>query len=81
MWRIIFQLSTLIGILTLTALLFNILNSTLGYVAFEDKVDPETLAVNGVPLEELSKEELVRILQENVSAGLFRPSRHLEFLR
>jgi phosphate transport system permease protein len=41
-------------------------------VAFEDQVDAESLAVNGIPLEELPKEELVRILQENISAGLFR---------
>jgi phosphate transport system permease protein len=71
-WRTIFQVSTLIGILTLTALLFNILNSTFGYVAFEDQIDPESLAGNGVPLEELPQDELVRALQENISPGLFR---------
>jgi phosphate transport system permease protein len=71
-WRIVFQVSTIVGILTLAALLINIINGTSGYVAFENEVDPTTLAVNGVLIEDLPKEELIRILQENVSAGLFR---------
>jgi phosphate transport system permease protein len=71
-WSSIFQVSTVIGIIVLTALLYNIANSNFGLVAVEAEVDPATLAVNGVPLEELPKAELVRILQENVSAGLFR---------
>jgi phosphate transport system permease protein len=71
-WRIVFQVSTIIGLIALTTLLLTILNDSFGYVVMENTIDPETLAVNGIPLEELPKEELVRILQENVSAGLFR---------
>jgi phosphate transport system permease protein len=73
-WFVIFQASTVIGIVALTALLITILNSGFGYIALENKVDPATLA--SVPLEDLPKEELVRILQENVSAGLFRRLEH-----
>ncbi|HKY56365.1 MAG TPA: hypothetical protein VJM08_18755, partial [Anaerolineales bacterium] len=50
----LFQLSTIIGIIALTALLLNILNSAFGYAALEAKVDPATLAVNGIPLEDQS---------------------------
>ena len=71
-WRSFFAASTLIGLLALATLLLTIINDSFGYVAMQNKIEPETLAVAGVPLEELPKEELVRILQENVSAGLFR---------
>lgn len=71
-WRIIFQIATIFGVLMLTALLINIINGSSGFVAFEYEVAPSALAVNGVPLEDLPKEELIRILQNNVSAGLFR---------
>jgi phosphate transport system permease protein len=71
-WLLVFQASTIVGIIALTALLLNIANGAFGYVAIENEVDPATLAVDGVPLEDLPKEELVRILQENVSSGLFR---------
>ena len=71
-WRVIFQTSTIIGIIALSALLYNIINQTIGYVALEKEIPPETLAVGNIPLENLPKEELVRILQENVSKGLYR---------
>ncbi|MEW5868351.1 MAG: phosphate ABC transporter permease PstA [Chloroflexota bacterium] len=71
-WQLIFQVSTIIGIIALSALLFNITNQSFGYMALQNKVDPESLAVNGVALEELPQEELVRIFQENVSKGLLR---------
>jgi len=67
----LFALSTLVGIAALVALLYNIVNGAFGYVAFEDKVDPATLAVSGIPLPELPKERLVEVLRANVSAGMF----------
>jgi phosphate transport system permease protein len=71
-WRIFFQISTVVGLIALATLLLTIINDSFGYVVLENRVEPETLAVNGVPLEDLPKEELVRILQGNISAGLFR---------
>ena len=73
-WRVVFRASTIIGLIALATLLLTILNDSFGYVAMENKVDPDTLApgVPGVALEDLPKQELVRILQQNVSAGLFR---------
>jgi phosphate transport system permease protein len=72
LWRLIFQASTIVGILALCALLYKIVDQSFGYVALEFKIPPETLAVNSVPVEELPKEELVRLLEENVSKGLWR---------
>ena len=70
-WRWILQLSTVIGIIALLALLLNIINGAFGYAALEAKVDPATLAVNGVPLEEQSKEQLIGVLRSNLSSGAF----------
>jgi phosphate transport system permease protein len=71
-WLVAFQVSTVVGIIALTALLYNIANQAFGLVAIENQVEPETLAVDGVPLAELSKEQLIQILEENISSGVFR---------
>ncbi len=71
-WLTVFQASTVIGILVLAALLFNIVNGSMGYVAVETNIDPDSLAIEGVPVQDLTKEQLTVILQENVSSGLFR---------
>ena len=71
-WRFIFQASTIFGIITLAALLYNIINASAGYILLENKVDPATLAVNNVPLENLTKDELIGVLQANISSGLYR---------
>lgn len=70
-WRWIFQASTIIGIIALTALLLNIINSAFGYVALQAKVDPATLAVDGIALEHQSKEQLITVLQANISSGAY----------
>jgi phosphate transport system permease protein len=70
-WRWLFQLSTIIGIIALSALLMNITNSAFGYVALEAKVDPATLAINGVTLEDQSKEQLIELLKSELSSGAF----------
>jgi phosphate transport system permease protein len=75
-WRLIFQVSTIAGVVVLTALLLNILNQTFGLAAVENRVEPAALAVDGVPLEELGKDQLVGVLQANISEGLFRRFEH-----
>lgn len=71
-WLVVFQASTLIGVIALLALLYNIANGAFGLIAVEYRVDPASLAINGIPLEEMDKDMLVTVLQENVSAGLYR---------
>ena len=78
--HVVFMASTVIGIIALTALLYNIINGAFGFVAIENTVDPEAVVLSveegrtlSTPrLEELPKEALVTILQANVSKGLFR---------
>jgi phosphate transport system permease protein len=76
LWQTIFRISTIVGIVVLFALLVNITNDAFGYVAIENRVDPRTLTPQGQALDELSKAELVAILENNVSAGLFRRLAH-----
>ena len=69
-WQIVFLCATTIGIVGLSALLYNVLNSTFGYVALEYKVDPATLADR--PLAQLTQAELIVVLQTNLSKGAFK---------
>lgn len=72
MWSALFLGAILIAILALGALLYDIIDGAFGLVAVENRVDPASLAIEGVPLEELSKEQLTAILAQHVSAGLLR---------
>lgn len=75
-WQILFQSSTLVAIVALSALLYNILNSSFGLVAIKNSVPPSSLAVDGVPYEELDAPALVAILEQNLSKGLIRRYNH-----
>jgi phosphate transport system permease protein len=70
-WYVVFQASTLVGIIALIALILNVVDSAFGYIAYEAKVDPDSLAVEGIPLEEQSREQLVSLLQTTLSSGAF----------
>ncbi len=71
-WRSIFMLSTVVGVIVLTTLLLNILNQSFGFAGVVNSIEPEALMIDGLPLEKQSKEQLIQVLQANVSAGLFR---------
>lgn len=71
-WRGIFQVSTAIGIVVLFLLLWNISNSVFGYAVIVNAIEPEDLAINDIPLEQLHPVDLTFILQENLSANVFR---------
>lgn len=68
-WQSLFLLATCMGILALSALIYNVVDGAFGLVVVEDRIDPATLSAR--PLEELSKDELVAILQANLSEGAF----------
>jgi phosphate transport system permease protein len=63
-WAAVFLAATTLGILGLTALLYNVLNQTFGLVAFQYSTEPETLSDR--PLEELSAPELIAILEDEL---------------
>lgn len=71
-WRIVLFLSTIIGFIALSALLVNISNSVFGYVLVDYKVDPQILAVDGVPWDQQSKEQMIEHLRANLSSGALK---------
>jgi phosphate transport system permease protein len=70
-WRWIFQASTVIGIIALTALVLNIVNGAFGYVALEAKVEPATLTVDSVALQDQNKDQLISVLKANISSAAY----------
>ena len=71
-WQIVFLSSTIIGILSLTALLLNILDQSFGYVVLHPDVDPSTFILDGVPLEGQTKDQLVSLFKTNISSGAYQ---------
>ena len=65
-WRTLFLSATIIAIVVLMALLYNIFNSAFGLVAIENKIEPTTLSVDGVPLAQLPPETLVEELLADI---------------
>ena len=70
--RILFLCATVVGVLALVTLLYDIVNQSFGLVVFENEIEPSTLAIDGVALEEQSKDELTALLSQHVSAGVLR---------
>lgn len=71
-WRGVFRVSTLVGLVTLTLLIATVINDSFGLVVINNKIDPASLAVEGMPIEDLDQGVLIAIIQDNVSAGKFR---------
>jgi phosphate transport system permease protein len=71
LWHVLFQASTVVGIIALIALMLNIINSSFGYVAYEARVDPDTLAADGISIQDQSKEQLAALLQSTLSSGAY----------
>jgi phosphate transport system permease protein len=71
-WKVIFQISTIIGIIALATLILKILNDTMGYAAIEYKQHPDALTSSGKPLDQMSCDELWPILSTNVSKNRLR---------
>lgn len=68
-WEIVFFSALLVAIIALSALFLSVVDDAFGYAAYEYKKDPAT--VSAKPLEALNKEELLAILQANLSKGAY----------
>ncbi|MBN1922981.1 MAG: phosphate ABC transporter permease PstA [Anaerolineae bacterium] len=71
-WSTLFLGAIIIAIVALGALLYDIVDESFGLVAIENRIDPASLARDGMPLETLDKAQLVEILTGHISAGLLR---------
>lgn len=72
LWRVVFFTTTLIGIFMLILLLCTVFNNLMGYAAVTHKISPQSLAVDGVALEDMTSEQWISIIQSKVSANLLR---------
>jgi phosphate transport system permease protein len=68
-WQVVFFSALLIAIISLTALLYTVIDGAFGYIAFEYKKDPATFT--STPLADLKKDELLVILKEKLSSGAY----------
>ncbi|KXK15550.1 MAG: phosphate ABC transporter permease [Chloroflexi bacterium OLB14] len=69
-WQILFLSALLLAILSLTALIYNVIDGAFGYIAYEYKNDPSEFT--STPINELTKEELLTILKNNLSTGAYK---------
>src|SRR5688572_29133899 len=69
-WQTLFLSSLLIAIISLMALIYNVVDGAFGYIAFEYENDPAEFT--STPVSELTKEELLMILKNNLSAGAYK---------
>jgi phosphate transport system permease protein len=69
--RGVFMVSTVLAIIALLVLVLNVIDGAAGYMAYEASMDPATLAVDGIPVESQSKEQLITLLKSELSSGAF----------
>ncbi len=70
-WLIMLQASTIVGIVALMVLLFKIINDTFGYAIIVYTADPATFIESATPIEDLTTNDLIAILQENLTSGRY----------
>jgi phosphate transport system permease protein len=69
-WQTVFLSALLIAIISLGALIYNVVDGGFGYVAYDYKNPPTEFT--STPVAELTREELLVILQENLSSGAYK---------
>jgi phosphate transport system permease protein len=69
-WQALFFSALVIAMLSLAALLYNVVDGAFGYVAYEYKNDPSNFTTK--PLDDLNKQELLDILKTNLSSGAYK---------
>jgi len=69
-WQVLFLSALVIAIISLTALLYNVIDGAFGFVAYEYKNDPAEFTPR--PLDDLNQQELLAILKANLSLGAYK---------
>jgi phosphate transport system permease protein len=70
-WHVLFQASTIVGIIALIALMLNVIDSAFGYVAYEARVDPDTLARGWHTCGRSKQRTAGALLQSTLSSGAY----------
>jgi len=77
-WKTLFLAATVVGIIALLALLYNVINESFGYVAVQNETDPETLiqeyysGVGPKTLAEVPQADKIAMLKAHISTGRLR---------
>lgn len=71
-WQLTFMLSTLLGIFFLGALIVTVIDDAFGYVVMVDEIDQQSLARDGVRLEDMDAPALRAVIDENLSPRRYR---------
>jgi phosphate transport system permease protein len=69
-WRGIFFSALVIAMISLAALLYNVVDGAFGYIAYEYKNDPAEFTAK--PLDDLNQQELLAVLKANLSSGAYK---------
>ncbi len=69
-WQALFLSALVIAIISLAALLYNVVDGAFGFVAFEYKNDPAEFTPRA--LDDLNQQELLAILKANLSSGAYK---------
>lgn len=69
LWQALFFSALVIAMLSLAALLYNVIDGAFGYAAYEYKNDPTEFTAK--PLDDLNKQELLELLKTNLSSGAY----------
>ncbi len=72
LWKVVFLFSTTVAILFLLLLLFSVIDSTFGYVALRNEVEPSSLIEGKASVKEFSRTELETVAKANLSSGILR---------
>ncbi len=75
-WKVVFLFSTSLAILFLLLLLVSVIDSTFGYVAVRNEMEPSQLVAGKDAVSEFSRAELETVLQEHLSSGILRRVLH-----
>ncbi|MCA9897301.1 MAG: phosphate ABC transporter permease PstA [Ardenticatenaceae bacterium] len=79
-WQILFQVSTIIGIIALIALLYNITNQAFGIVAVQNKVEPDSLVLAVEEARLLSAENIITSEDDTaLAAGIANDANSIGF--
>jgi len=69
-WRTFFYASTAAAIIILAILILSIVNQAFGLVVLKNTVEPDK--ISSVPLEQLSSQDLIKILKKNLTSNRYK---------
>ena len=71
-WKRMFVFSTVITLFALLTLLYKVTSESFGLVAVELTVNPESLAQDGVKINQMSKSQMISVINDQISKGRYR---------